>query len=185
MATASGLLQASPAAIGELEELLDLLLEQTEELKLANQNIEQKIDINELDEELDTCTAYSVKISSMKSKMKRAIKRGTANEAVSAPTSQVSTTSPSDSQSPAHATSTTSYQAQAATTRLPKLEISKFNGDLRSWQKFWSEFESTIHKNSALPEIDKFKYLSSYLTGRAAAAIEGLTLTDRNYEIPL
>lgn len=183
IATANELLQASPAAIGELEELFDLLIQQSEELRVANENVEKKIDIDQLDEELASCSAYSTKISSMKTILKRAIKMGTASDIAPAVSSQVNTSSTSNTQSSAPASSTTSFQSQEATTRLPKLEIAKFNGDVRSWPKFWNEFESTIHKNSALPAIDKFKYLSSYLTGRAAAAIEGLTLTDRNYEI--
>ncbi|XP_040078960.1 uncharacterized protein LOC120850512 [Ixodes scapularis] len=58
-------------------------------------------------------------------------------------------------------------------------------GDIRAWQGFWSQFDCTIHQNETLSEIDKFKYLKSYLTGKAAAAIEGLAVIAENYEVAI
>ncbi|XP_040064146.1 uncharacterized protein LOC120838345 [Ixodes scapularis] len=72
-----------------------------------------------------------------------------------------------------------------ATVKLPKLEIAKFTGDIRSWQGFWDQFDATINQNVSLSEIDKFKYLKSYLTAKAATAIEGLQLTGENYTVAL
>ena len=42
--------------------------------------------------------------------------------------------------------------------------------------------QSTIHNNPDLSCIDKFNYLKSILDGNAARAIQGLPLTEGNYE---
>ncbi|XP_075539699.1 uncharacterized protein LOC142574522 [Dermacentor variabilis] len=182
IAAASDLLQSPTIQVGELEEHLDLILEQADELKSVNESIEKKIDLQELDAELEACAAYTEKICSIKTKIKRALRSQTANESRS---TTPSVTGNASEQEAYHIGSVppATFQSVSATTKLPKLEIGKFSGDLRSWQKFWNQFESTIHKNSTLPAIAKFQYLTSYLTGKAAAAIEGLPISDRNYDI--
>ena len=65
--------------------------------------------------------------------------------------------------------------------KLPKLTLKRFNGDLTMWTSFWESFESTIHKNPSLSNIDKFNYLNSLLERSAADAIVGLSLTSSNY----
>ncbi|CAF1610349.1 unnamed protein product, partial [Didymodactylos carnosus] len=49
--------------------------------------------------------------------------------------------------------------------KLPKLEIKKFDGDRIRWQEFWDQFDSSIHSNEFISDVDKFKYLRSYLDG--------------------
>ena len=65
--------------------------------------------------------------------------------------------------------------------KLPKLTLSSFNGDPAQWISFWDSFASTIHSNSSLAEIDKFKYLQQSLRGAATQTISGLPLTGDNY----
>ena len=43
--------------------------------------------------------------------------------------------------------------------KLPKIELSKFNGQALKWQTFWDQFESAIHSKESLSDIDKFTYL--------------------------
>ena len=66
--------------------------------------------------------------------------------------------------------------------KLPKLSLKKFNGDLTRWTTFWDTFESAVHSNPSLTNIDKFNYLNSLLESAASDAISGLTLTSANYE---
>ena len=66
--------------------------------------------------------------------------------------------------------------------KLPKLTLRKFGGDWTSWVTFWDSFESSIHQNPDLSQVDKFNYLHSLLDGTAAEAIAGLALTSSNYE---
>ena len=66
--------------------------------------------------------------------------------------------------------------------KLPKLSIKKFNGDLTKWVTFWDSFDSSIHSNPSLSNVDKFNYLNSFLESTAAESVAGLTLTSANYE---
>ena len=65
--------------------------------------------------------------------------------------------------------------------KLPKLSLPRFNGDLMKWPTFWDSYESAIHKNDQLTDVDKFNYLRSLLERTALDAISGLTLSAVNY----
>ena len=71
--------------------------------------------------------------------------------------------------------------AHGPKVKLPKLSLKKFNGEPTDWITFWDAFESSIHKNSELSDVDRFNYLHSLLEGTAADAISGLSLTSTNY----
>ena len=47
--------------------------------------------------------------------------------------------------------------------KLPKIELKKFNGDVTNWITFWDSFDSAIHSNNELSNVDKFNYLNSVL----------------------
>lgn len=66
-------------------------------------------------------------------------------------------------------------------TKLPRLNLQKFEGNSTKWDSFWDSFKSVIHDNAAISTIDKFNYLHSYLEGAASRAIQGLTFTESNY----
>ena len=66
--------------------------------------------------------------------------------------------------------------------KLPKIELKSFDGDILNWQTFWDQFESSVHSNVSLSDVDKFSYLRSLLEGPAEDCISGLTLTTENYE---
>ena len=70
----------------------------------------------------------------------------------------------------------------AAKTRLPKLSLTKFKGDVTGWVSFWNSFKSAVHDNDDISKIDKFNYLNSFLEGTAALTIQGLSLTTANYD---
>ena len=65
--------------------------------------------------------------------------------------------------------------------KLPKLTLKKFSGDPTAWTPFWDSYESAIHQNPDLSDIDKFNYLQSLVEHSAAEAIAGLTLSSSNY----
>ena len=65
--------------------------------------------------------------------------------------------------------------------KLPKLEISEFDGNPVNWRGFWDQFKTTIHDDDELSTINKFTYLKSYLCQDAGDCIEGLTLSEGNY----
>ena len=67
-------------------------------------------------------------------------------------------------------------------TILPKLQLPHFKGNVTKWNSFWDSFKSSVHSNEAISTIDKYNYLNSLLEGPAARAIQGLALTEANYE---
>ena len=48
------------------------------------------------------------------------------------------------------------------------------------WTSYWDSYQSAIHLNSELTEVDKFDYLRSLLDHSAYDAIAGLTLSSAN-----
>ena len=72
--------------------------------------------------------------------------------------------------------------SEAATKpKLQKIELPKFRGDVTRWLSFWDSFNSAIHTNGNVSDIDKFHYLKGLLEGSAAQSIQGLSLTSANY----
>ena len=69
-----------------------------------------------------------------------------------------------------------------AKTRLPRLELARFKGDVTGWTTFWDTFKAAVHDNTDISKIDKFHYLNSSLEGTASKAIQGLGLTEGNYD---
>ena len=73
-------------------------------------------------------------------------------------------------------------RASTAASKLPKLKLKQFNGEVTQWQTFWDTYKSAIHCDPYMNVITKFSYLCDLLEGSAAAAIAGLTTTEANYE---
>lgn len=69
----------------------------------------------------------------------------------------------------------------ATTVKLPKLSLPHFNGDLTKWTTFWDSYESAVHSNGDLTNVEKFNYLRSLLERTPHDAITGLTLSSANY----
>ena len=71
--------------------------------------------------------------------------------------------------------------SQSVQCRLPKMQMPEFDGDPLTWQGFWDRYQVSIHSNTNISEIDKFK---GCLRGEALAAISGLMLSSVNYKEP-
>jgi hypothetical protein len=68
-----------------------------------------------------------------------------------------------------------------ATIKLPTLQISDFHGDKLEWVPFWQSFESAVHINPTLSDVQKLNYLRGYLKGEAAESIKGFSMINGNY----
>ena len=71
--------------------------------------------------------------------------------------------------------------SKSASVRLPILEISSFSGDKLKWTEFWDTFESSVHKNTSISDIEKLNYLLSTLSGEAKHSVSGILLSNENY----
>ena len=62
-----------------------------------------------------------------------------------------------DSSSSSNATS--SSQGKKSSVKLPRMDAPTFNGSSENWMQFRDRFETLIHNNQELSEIEKFQYL--------------------------
>ena len=69
-----------------------------------------------------------------------------------------------------------------ARINLPKLQLTKFDGDIINWRGFWDQYKVAIHENDSVSDIDKFQYLLTFLSDSAKSAISGLDLNSQNYK---
>ena len=72
--------------------------------------------------------------------------------------------------------------SSVSSAKLPKLELSKFDGDYTTWQTFWDDFVANVD-SLEVADINKFSYLWSLLVGDARKAIEGLSVTNAHYKV--
>ena len=56
------------------------------------------------------------------------------------------------------------YAAKVIPVKLPKLEISEFNGRILNWQGFWDLFNSVIYTKTSISNTDKFSYFNPFYT---------------------
>jgi len=50
------------------------------------------------------------------------------------------------------------------------------------FQNVWDQFQAAVHNNDDLPNVQKFTYLRSVLTGNALQFVEGFEVTVTNYQ---
>ena len=93
---------------------------------------------------------------------------------------ELTTTSPSTT--PLLSNLSNGHSIGYAKTKLPKLTLPRFRGNITEFRSFWESFENAVHRNTSLSRIDKFNYLYSLLEGPALLVIKGLALTEENYQ---
>ena len=122
--------------------------------------------MGEIEHEVDESEAITAKIMNCQERIHEAIRAPTGPSATVVPTPTAVPTSVPISCRP----------------KLPKLTLPRFKGELTTWTTFWDSFKSTVHENPGMSKIDKFSYLKSLVEGPASGCIQGLTLSDTNYD---
>jgi hypothetical protein len=69
-------------------------------------------------------------------------------------------------------------------SKLTRLEMPKFDGNLLNWKPFWDRFESTVDKSN-LPAVEKMCHLVDCMEGEAKKQVQGLSLTTENYAVAI
>ena len=77
-------------------------------------------------------------------------------------------------------TSASSTSAQGV--KLPKIQLPKFRGDVTKFQAFWQSFKVAVDENESLSMVHKLNYLINSLEGIAYKTLEGLEITEENYQ---
>lgn len=67
--------------------------------------------------------------------------------------------------------------------KLPTINLPKFNGSLQNWLEFRDIYESLIHKNELISDIQRFHYLRASLSDEPAQLINGIEFSATNYKL--
>jgi len=69
-----------------------------------------------------------------------------------------------------------------AQIQLPKLELATFYGDSLQWTPYWDAFQAAFGMQD-IPPVQKFQYLLSTLKNVAHKAVDGIPITNENYQL--
>ena len=182
---------------GRLCTIASLLSDKTDLLKQLDKEILELCDVKDIAREIEE----SDEVSSRASDVQREITEFTSRQSdkptklhvthsVSDATQENTTTSATNEQLYEETNgndvsmggiSTNSSTGKHTNSKLPKLVLPKFKGDVTNYRAFWETFQSAVHDNEELSTIAKFNYLFSLLEGQALRAIKGLAITESNY----
>ncbi len=73
------------------------------------------------------------------------------------------------------------FGATKSITKLPKLVITKFNGQHTDWLRFWGQFKAEIEE-SEVSQVTKFSYLKELVEPKVRSCIDGLPFNSEGYE---
>ena len=163
----------NPETVIKVKQQLTTLKEKIKTLSVHDEEILSLVKEEEIENEIEQADIFKERLQHSIVSIEMALEK-IVNETL-AHGSTVSGTSPSSS----NVSQNSSY---SATVKLPKLSLKKFSGDVTKWTTFWECYESAIHNNANLTKIEKFNYLKSLLEHSAAKTIEGLQLTNANYD---
>lgn len=65
--------------------------------------------------------------------------------------------------------------------KLPRLNLVHFDGNIKSWGTFYDMFNTMVHQNKRLSNIERFSILISLLSGEPLQLLKGFPLSDSNY----
>ncbi|XP_037957049.1 uncharacterized protein LOC119686867 [Teleopsis dalmanni] len=75
----------------------------------------------------------------------------------------------------------TSHECSNHRSRLPSMRLPKFSGKHSEYKNFISLFESLVHNDQSLSDIEKFNHLISCLSDEALGTVKAFQLTETNY----
>ncbi|XP_064464312.1 uncharacterized protein LOC135375565 [Ornithodoros turicata] len=167
------LLTTTPLPREQLKQTLTVLETKWATLKEKDREVQGLIPEELIESECNSCDQYLESVTAIKFQVCSALDSTTASRSLAPASDGVNATGPRRSSS--------GDRSPATGVTLPKLRIDTFNGDLSRWQGFWDQFRASIHENERLTDVNKLKYLVSLVSGPAARAIEGLSISDENY----
>ena len=67
--------------------------------------------------------------------------------------------------------------------RLPEVKLTAFKGNFGEWETFWSAFRTNVDVRDDIEKTTKYIYLIQSLEGEPKEMINGLAITDDNYNV--
>ena len=178
----------------EYKKLQEILMEKADAIKALNDKIMNHADIGNSETELDECEENSIDLELKLQKLRERINQTA--EITEGPTLQPQnesqnhrTTTETENAPPTlpevkpqvRFNSNNTCSSSNVYHKLPKLTLASFHRDITEWQTFWDCYESSVHSNPTLSNVQKFSYLRTLLQGVAASCIAGFPLTHANY----
>ena len=122
---------------------LNVLLQQLNNKMHVLQDINRKIltlcAVEEIEREIEDSEAVDAKILKYKRKMEEALRSlASSSRSETVETGELAAPLP------------TGGASQAGKTRLPKLVLPKFRGNVTDWTSFWDAFKAAIHENNEI-----------------------------------
>lgn len=142
----------SSESVDRLNVLLQQLNNKMHVLQDINREILTLCAIEEIEREIEDSEAVDAKILKYKRKMEEALRSLT-------PSSRIDTV---ETVEPVASLPTVGV-SQTGKSRLPKLVLPKFRGNITDWTSFWDAFKAAIHENNDISKVDKLNYLNSLL----------------------
>lgn len=187
------LLASNEFDLAGLRSILQRLEKSTDELVKANEALHAEMTDDEVLADFDSVLEYEDRAAGCVGLLRHHIQELTIRSSVpSRPNGELPTDSSLSSQASPRETSvdTGALSSQPAPrepsvvigARLPKLDLTRFDGSPTKWLPFWDLFRHSVHENPRLNNVDRFHYLRSLLDGPAAKAIAGILTTDNSYE---
>ena len=73
--------------------------------------------------------------------------------------------------------------SETSATKLPKLEVPVFHGDILQWKSYWEQFSVSVHDRLNLTKAENLVYLQNSIKDKTAKGlIEGLTRSSEHYD---
>ena len=80
-------------------------------------------------------------------------------------------------------TTTPTKASEATATKLPKLELPTFHGDILQWKNFWEQFCVSVHDRATIPKEEKLMYLQNAIKDKTAKSlIAGLMKSSEHFD---
>ena len=144
-----GILAEETPDVSKLSQLKQSLQEKLETLKLLDGEILELVEEDDIITEIEAADPFKEGIYASMIKIEKY-------------TAMATPTTPPPSPAP-HATSSRDRDH----VKLPKLTLHPFNGKMTQWTNFWESYESAIHNNANLSDVDKFKVAGKKINFRA------------------
>ncbi|XP_029166951.1 uncharacterized protein LOC114937603 [Nylanderia fulva] len=68
-------------------------------------------------------------------------------------------------------------------SHLPRINLPTFDGSIDKWESFRDKFQSMIHNDPSLSNVDRLHYLCSCVKGDASNALDHLAVTNNNFDV--
>ena len=159
------------------------MLEVVALLKQINEKLLSQTDVADIENEIVDTEEYMIDLESSVRKTRREFMRQDPTDSAAGMANIRENNNNNISSQPSvrsEVSFPTFITSSASKLRLPKLTFPTFSRKTLEWTTFWDSFESNIHLNSALPDIQKFSYLKSLTQYAAARVIDGFPLTTAN-----